>query len=339
MIEKISIRNFGKLKELTDIPCGQVNLVLGSNGAGKTFMLKALYSAMRCLEEFGKGDDVRSMADILSEQLRWCFQAEKIGDLVTKGSNEPLQFLLEDNGKTFAYSFTSGAEKKAGNIQNDHPRNECNSIFLPAKEVLSLFDIIQEFSLVRKQFGFDSTYSDLVNALRIAPQRGKNFYAFRDARNALESMLGGKADYDETKRRWFYKEGSTRFSIGVASEGVKKISILDRLLANGYLSRGSVVFIDELESALHPRAITALLDIIATLANEMNIQFFISTHSYHVVKKLHLLAKSGALSARCISFQCDGRAEYGTLADRIPDNPIIEESIRLYEEELDFELQ
>lgn len=337
MIQKVRLQNYGRIKMLPETECKRVNLILGENGRGKTFLLKSLYSAIRCLEEYGKGDDVRTLSDILSEQLRWCFQAERIGDLVTKGTKEPLQFYMLDDNEEFSYSFTNGAEKKAGTIHNKHSRKQSNSIFLPAKEVLSLFDIIQEFSH-RKQFGFDSTYSDLVNALSIAPHRGKNHYAFRDARTELENMLGGKADYDEKQRRWYYKEGSYRYSIGVASEGVKKISILDRLLANGYLTKGSVVFIDELESALHPEAITTFLNIIALIAENMDIQFFISSHSYHVVKKLHLLAKGRRVPTACLSFQKDGSVEWADLAKRIPSNSIIEESVRLYEEELDIDM-
>jgi len=49
----------------------------------------------------------------------------------------------------------------------------------------------------------------------------------------------------------------------------------------------SIVYFDEPEAALHPSAISALLDIVAILA-ERGIQFFLASHSYFVVKKLYL---------------------------------------------------
>ena len=338
MIESVTIKNFGRIKDFRAESFGLLNLVIGPNKSGKSFFLKALYSAIRTLEDFGKGNDGRSFSDILAEKLRWCFQAEKIGELVTKGADEPLQFCMMDDGEMLSYSFSSGAEKKAGNIKNDHRKREVNSIFLPAKEVLSLFDIIREYTTIKRKFGFDSTYEDLVNALSIAPHRGKNFSAFSKARGSLETMLGGKADFDQSTNRWYYKEGKIKYNIGIASEGVKKISILDRLLANDYLSKGSIIFIDEIESALHPQAITALMDIIADLSEKMQIQFFISTHSYHVVKKMYLLALKSGKFTPCISFCKDGNAQLSNMAENFPENPIIDESVRLYEEELDIQL-
>ena len=61
-------------------------------------------------------------------------------------------------------------------------------------------------------------------------------------------------------------------------------------MGNGYLSDSSIVFIDEIESALHPDAIIQFLDMISYIANNMEIQFFIATHSYFVIKKLALIA-------------------------------------------------
>lgn len=52
----------------------------------------------------------------------------------------------------------------------------------------------------------------------------------------------------------------------------------------------SIGFIDEPESALHPTAISQLLDIIGVLAKK-GIQFFLSSHSYLVIKKLYLMAR------------------------------------------------
>ena len=46
MLEQITLKNFGPLREVTWGRLGQINLVIGSKGSGKTFLLKALYSAM-----------------------------------------------------------------------------------------------------------------------------------------------------------------------------------------------------------------------------------------------------------------------------------------------------
>ena len=67
----------------------------------------------------------------------------------------------------------------------------------PAKEVLSLFNIILKSRELDKAFGFDDTYYDLVKALRIAPQRGKNYTTFAKLRESLKNIIDGRVAMKE----------------------------------------------------------------------------------------------------------------------------------------------
>lgn len=334
MIQAVKIENLGTIDNVTFRNFRNINLIIGENGTGKSFLLKALYSAMKTAEDYKRGDDIRSTADILSERLRWCFQTEKLGDIVKKGSDAPLVFEMFWNDKKFSYSFTENATVKVTNVTNDINPLKSNSVFIPAKEVLSLYNIILKSREVDRIFGFDDTYYDLAKALRVAPQRGKNYSVFAKSRDLLKEIIDGKVEYDDKSGKWYYKKGNQKFSIGATSEGVKKIAILDRLLANGYLTKSSVIFIDEIESALHPTAISEFLDIIDTIAFEMGIQVFIASHSYFVIKKLYLNALKRKESIACISMSKDANVQYFDLLDGMPENSIINESVRLYEEEI-----
>ena len=96
------------------------------------------------------------------------------------------------NGEKFAYSFTDNATVKVSNVINEIEPLKSNSIFIPAKEVLSLFNIILKSRELDKAFGFDDTYYDLVKALRIAPQRGKNYTTFAKSRESLKNIIDGR---------------------------------------------------------------------------------------------------------------------------------------------------
>lgn len=333
-IESIELNNYGMIKKLECDSFSNINLIIGENGAGKTFLLKSMYSALRTLEDFQKGDDIRSEKDILSEKLRWTFQTDKIGDIVNKNDGMLLSFDMRINNEKFSYSFGKDSVSVMKVLNNNIGHKDGNSVFIPAKEVLSLFNIIFKSREIDRMFGFDDTYYDLVKALNVAPVQEKRYIKFEESRKRLNKIIKGNIDFDDNSRKWTYKKGKSSFSIGVTPEGVKKIAILDRLLSNGYLDENSIIFFDEIESALHPRAISDLLDIIDMLANDMNIQVFIASHSYFVIKKLCLIALKRKQSVTCLSLSDKNKIEINDLYNGMPDNSIIDESIRLYEEEI-----
>lgn len=335
MIKSFKFDHFGPLTSVAAQDLGSINLLIGSNSCGKTFLLKALYAMIRAQEETGRGEDLREFADMLGEKLYWTFQADKLGDLVQKGAGKRLKasVTMEDNC-SLAFEFGQDTQHKVSPLHNNLPKREANSIFLPPKEVLSLANVILKSGLQDKAFGFDATYVDLVLALQNPTQRGRNYDTFKRSRRTLEAMFQGKIEYRADTGNWIYRQGNSRFSIHTTAEGIKKIAILDTLLGNRFLSPGSIVFIDEPESALHPTAIGQFLEIIRQLATT-GLQCFMASHSYFVVKKLHLLALRDDLHLPVLLAddantwtQCDLRAG-------IPENEIINESIRLFDDELE----
>ena len=335
-IEKLQLKNFGMIEEFKCNRFSNINLIIGENGTGKTFLLKALYSAVKAMEEYKRGDDISPMNDILSDKLRWTYQVDKLGDIVSKTAEEGLDFRMELDKKELEYQFSKSATSKVGNVKTSISGKEGNSIFIPAKEVLSLFSVILKSREIDKSFGFDDTYYDLAKALRISPSRGKNYAVFADSRKVVSDVIDGKVDYDENSGKWYYQnKKKQKFSIGATSEGVKKIAIMDRLLANGYLNANSIIFIDEIESALHPKAVCQFLDMIDSIANDMGLQVFITSHSYFVIKKLLLIALKKENTVNCISLNRGKEAVICDLHDGMPDNSIIDTSIQLYEQEIE----
>lgn len=335
MLNQIELTNFGPLAKVKWDNLGPINLIIGGNGAGKTFLMKACYCAMRTVEAYQRGDDKRTAAEILAEKLRWTFEPDKIGDLMSKGKDVEgsLVSRIRLDGRDFRYSFGRDTTKQIQSLENHVPPRASNSIFLPAKEVLSLHRVILRSRDQDQLFGFDDTYLDLARALREAPARGKNHTAFADARRELKKKLGGKVKQDRGTGRWHFREGNQKFSIGVTSEGIKKIAILDRLLGNRYLDRYSIVFIDEPEAALDPSAISTFMDIIVLLA-DFGIQFFLASHSYFVVNKLYLIAQEQQMSIPVALANKKDEWTYTDLRQEMPDNSIINESIDLYKQEV-----
>lgn len=333
MIAAVKVRNFGPITKLDITDLGRINLLIGPNRSGKTMLLKALYCAQKTIEMTGRGKNPVPGKDILVSKLYWSFQVDRIGNLVKRPEEGPLLFeMKESSGSVFSYSFGSDTERKIVKFESTAHARTTNSVFIPAKEVLSLLDVIKVGHEVRMEFGFDETYYDLATALT-PPTQGKIAKTFMAVRNRLEAAIGGRVVYSKEKKTWQYVQGKNTFDINITSEGTKKIAIFDTLIANHYLTKDSIVFIDEPESGLHPDLLVELLVIIGQLA-EYGMQFFIASHSYFVIKKLYTMAHEMKMSIPVISFDQDGGNIVGDLREEMPENPIIAQSIKLYEEEL-----
>jgi len=352
MINNVHLKNFGPLAEIDWQNLGPINLVIGNSGCGKTFLLKALYSALRTIEDYKRGNNPESFYEIWKKKLFWTFQMQT-DEMVTKNSDDQLYFDLCLNDRKISYQFLKSWEGGVTFGKGSEFSRAENSIFFPAKEVLSIYKSILLSRNTARLFDFDDTYFDLVQALLIsppddlllaaerefftettAPEKGAGSWDFQVATSRLNGLMGGGLIFDSSD--WYFEEQSfdkkSKYPIRIAAEGIRKVAALDRLLRNGYLTENSIVFIDEPESNLHPEAISDFLDVIAILAKH-GIQFFIASHSYFVVKKLFLIAQQQKLSIPVLSYENESWSHSNLLHD-FPDNPIIDESTRLFKEEV-----
>lgn len=221
MLEEIALSNFGPLRSINWKSLGKINLIIGNNANGKTFLLKALYCSIRTVEEYKRGKEPRTDVEILADKLYWVYQPEKIGDLVMKGEKELACSTVFEN-REFEYRFGKDTTKQISFCRNRTDPRDTDSIFLPSKEVLSLHHIILQSRDQDRLFGFDDTYYDLARALRIPTQRGNFLTEIKQARVDLESILGRRIEYDETSARWTFKKGNEKYAIGLTAEGIKK---------------------------------------------------------------------------------------------------------------------
>ena len=223
-VKQAELLNYGIFEKFSCGSFSRMNLLIGENGTGKTILLKALYTAIRCMEEYRRGNDIRSIHEVLADKLRWTFQVDKLGELVNKISTDKLSLHLRSESESLSYTFSKYTTRKVGNAEISGFGKEGNSVFIPAREILSFFSVIFRSREVDKAFGFDDTYVDLAKALSISPGRGKNDKVLAHSRKLMSSIMDGKVEYDERNGTWFYKnKKNQRFSLGTVSEGVKKM--------------------------------------------------------------------------------------------------------------------
>jgi wobble nucleotide-excising tRNase len=74
------------------------------------------------------------------------------------------------------------------------------------------------------------------------------------------------------------------------AEGLRKFGTLQKLLANGSLTKNSTLYWDEPEANLNPALLRKLAVILAELARQ-GFQIILATHSMSLLKEFHILSR------------------------------------------------
>lgn len=279
MIAGVEIENFTAFGNLNIPLSPRINVIIGSNGTGKTHLLKAIYALAIASQPASavEGSEKDVNAQLTNKLLRVFSPGEsRIGALRARGTSGGARLCLTGSDDTrVAISFNSNsrgvqAEKDARSEAQSRP------VFIPTKEVLSLVRAMQNDSHDRAtvEMIFDDTYLDLA-ALLATP-------GFEDEANGLAedprlsnivrelvALVGGRyrwtneggfqfepGEYEEradpdrsrAKTAQMYQDSTVlRFksksgeplSSGMTAEGYRKIGVLHRLLCNGSINPGS----------------------------------------------------------------------------------------------------
>lgn len=352
MINSVTIKNFMAHSHLSLSNIPSINLIIGKNDTGKTGLLKLLYGTVKALEVYSLKKESLDVVfkKELAKKLATTFMPRKngLGDLVQKGSRDKLEVnltLLGDNAKykqDIYYSFGERTERVIPNC-SEHiqvlPPNTMNALFIPAKEVLTAFSDIRNIRNLRYGVGFDDTYLDLINALDLPTRKGRVASELSTVNRRLEDLFDGKIEQTgQIEQPFIFKKGNQKFAIQQTAEGIKKIGILTTLITNRQLGKGTILFMDEPETALHPDAVREMVEMLVAMAKS-GVQIFLASHSYFVIKQLANCARRETLNTCCWNLERESsqtiNASFHDLIDGVlPSNSIIDEALRMYDEEI-----
>jgi len=357
MISSVTIKNFMAHSDLSlkDIP--SINLIIGKNDTGKTGLLKLLYASVKSLEVYSLKSKQSGVVykKELSDKLLDTFMPRKngLGDIVQKGSKDRLEVnltIIGNNSKykqDIHYSFGDRTEKVIPNC-SEHidilPQDTINALFIPAKEVLTAFNDIRNIRELQFGVGFDDTYLDLIKALNIPTSKGRVATELSLVNKSLEDLFEGKIEQTgQNDQPFVFKKGNQQFAMQQTAEGIKKIGILTTLITNRQLGKGTILFMDEPETALHPDAIRQMVEMLVAMS-KAGVQIFLASHSYFVIKQLANCAKRDELNVCCWNLKREiGKPVSNSFHDLIdgvlPSNSIIDEALKMYDEEINIDLK
>jgi ABC-type transport system involved in cytochrome c biogenesis ATPase subunit len=341
----IGCTDFGPFSTFVWDEMAKINVIVGENDTGKSHLLRLMYALARGVEDFTSrlDSDRPTWAKALAEKLVWTFEPEggKLGQLVRRFEREPAGLTVSATLCNEEYSFSFGPEASSdpidfGDVLSEIlPQPNLHALFLPPKEVLTSLNAI---TLVRERrmFGFDDTYVDLARALRLEPPvQGILPDELQSLLDNLDKLLDGRIVTDQG--RFFFVRGAEKFGMSQTAEGIKKIGILARLIQNGELRRNSILFLDEPEVNLHPKAARKLVRMLFDLSRA-GVQIFVATHSYFVLKELEILAREQKEPVMLCSLARGAsgvEADFADLQTGLPETAIGREALAQYDEDVE----
>lgn len=279
MIAGVEIENFTVFRSLQLSLSPRVNVVIGSNGTGKTHLLKAIYGLALAGLPSSAGRSDKEVAANLSRKLLRLFSPEesRIRTLRTNGATAPTRLSLVSSDDTrVAISFGDRSQAVQIRVDAGGTGHELQPVFIPTKEVLSLVRGMRhpDHDRATVEMIFDDGYIDLAELLVHPGFDDEASSLAEDPRlssvvRELVDLVGGryrwtdgsafrfepgrydeKADparskskaaqaYQDSTVTRFVPKGGQSLSSGMTAEGYRKIGVLHRLLSNGSINPGA----------------------------------------------------------------------------------------------------
>jgi len=231
-----------------------------------------------------------SWKDILTQKLLWIFQPRDwlLGQLIAPGENK-LKINAQFASESIDVTLIDALPNKIADLTpltGQFP--ELNALFIPAQEILTAFDAINATREHLEIAGFDDTYFDLIKALRLPVTRGEIQVDLKAIAHSIDERLNGQILFES--QSFVFRKAREQYTMPQTAESIKKIGIFSTLINNRKLKTGSILFIDQPETHLHPHSIIILVDTLFKMA-QAGLQIYLATHNEWVLKRFQGLAQ------------------------------------------------
>jgi len=266
-IKSIEIKNFTVFHNMKCDFSPGINVFIGENGTGKTHLLKLMFGG-----------------NLLHSEERLISMNELFGWSGVRGCT------LNVNGNAFPWTdiFVATEPNTLTTVQPETQVNmtmdsKGSTVFIPAKEVLSMSNITRVADEYKSSLSLDATLTNIIEkARRMLPDTHPDF-ALHVA-SKLENAIQGKVHYDDKSGTfWMYKNNGKKNTFRCESEGFNKLGLLWQLVMNKSIKEGTILLWDEPEANLNPKLIPVIVDILLELSRN-GVQIFLASHDYVFAK-------------------------------------------------------
>ncbi|GHV21610.1 hypothetical protein AGMMS49959_11030 [Planctomycetales bacterium] len=302
--------------------CSGTNVVIGSNGTGKTTLLKVMYAASK----YRRAKLMDTSMKMLLRHFDRVEGVENIGKDVVRVSFD---------NRVVEYDIVSPREEREESVRVT-PRGEkaTPSVFIPAAEMLSHSKGFLALCYER-MMPFDATQIDIIAKAELG-EANEVLPLCQKLLDIISRVIDGKVIY-ENDAFYVQKTSGKKISFPFEAEGFRKFGLLWKLLRNGLLEKGTILFWDEPEANINSELIPVLVDVLLELSRN-GVQIFAATHS-EMLADYFAVRRGKSDQVKFYSLYKDQKSQQIRAAvddrfDLLDHNLLTKQSVALYEEEL-----
>jgi energy-coupling factor transporter ATP-binding protein EcfA2 len=355
-INCVEIKDFLVFKDefSTDF-CPGVNVLIGGNGTGKTTLMKVLYWACEFADKSIYEKHKKTIHLSKSSEYPYIipflpvdYFGRRNGTVLTDNSDEVIsrlrvtEFTSSEIGPVLNVFVAKSLDKVLLPVEDIDSNREfylwCNrelpSVFIPTTEMLSHSRGFLALNRERP-VPFDKTEIDIIAKAELEPTHEITVNAAKVLEKIAE-IIGGTVSYDG--KDFFVEKtvNNNKIPFSFEASGYRRLGLLWKLLRNGLLEPGSILFWDEPENSLNPENISLLVDILLELSRN-GVQIFIATHS-EIFASYFAVNRKKEDRVMFISLYKEGehiRANNDDRFDLLEPNNLTAEPVKLYEKEIE----
>jgi predicted ATPase len=281
MAELAHFKNFAKLKD-TSIEFNDITVLAGKPGTGKSYVMKMMYAIEEMLV---KSDDDIDIKNFYLHNL--------ILSIFSKHEQISNKYSIEFDNLNMVYDYST----LTVNFKSFKSFKEKVNILFVETPLILEFKKFMNHEKGKTPYHIESLLNILDTDYSFIDKEQEKF--IKSFREKSQAIIGG--DIESSGDSFiFNRKDDKNYDILNASSGIKSIGLLQYLVTNKALKKGSVFFWEEPEVHLHPDWQKKMVELFIELMNA-GIKIVFSTHSAYMIEYLNALSKKQELTNR-VSF-------------------------------------
>lgn len=294
-LKQLRIQNFTVFGEANLEFATGLNVVVGTNGAGKTHVLKLAYSVIDVSFKAPNGGKkpaaVQLQTDLATKLFR-VFKPDRLGRLVSRSrpgrEKAEVQCAFSPPEDNLDFLFHTASELEVTIKKTPTAWIDKRPVYLPTRELLTIYPGFVSL-YENSEIPFEETWRDTCSLLGFPLARGPREKTIKKLLEPLEVAMGGKVELKEPQGFYLNQDG-VKTEMHLVAEGFRKVATIARLIANGQLIDKGYLFWDEPESNLNPKIVKVVAKTILELC-KVGIQVFVATHSLFLMREFDILLR------------------------------------------------